>query len=97
MHCKKHLRITEAVAAVPPVVYNSKWAETEIVVRVLEKPYPWYSVDPRGTSTNWGWFVLIIPVYSGQGGWELSYSFYDRNALKRHTHTKLRRNDSPGY
>ena len=27
----------------PPLVYNSTWAETEIVVSVLEIPYPWYS------------------------------------------------------
>ena len=66
-----------------PVVYNSKWAEMGVVASVLEKPYPWYSVDPRGTATEWGWLVLIIPVYSGQGGWELSYSVYDRNALKK--------------
>ena len=59
-----------------PVVYNSTWVETEVVVRVLEKPYPRY----RGGGH---WLVLLIPVYSGQGGWELSYSFYDRNALRK--------------
>ena len=64
-----------------PVVYNSKWAETEVVVRVLEKPYPWYSVPLEVISVYWS--LGLIPVYSGQGGWELSYSVYDRNALTK--------------
>jgi hypothetical protein len=29
------------------------------------------------------WLALIIPVYNGEGGWQLSYSFYDRNAVKK--------------
>jgi hypothetical protein len=59
-----------------PVVYSSKWAETEVVVRVLEKPYPRY----RGGGH---WLLLLIPVYSGQSGWELSYGVYDRNEFKK--------------
>ena len=60
-----------------PVVYNSKWAETKVVVRILVKPI---------TSSYGGnvphWLVILIPVLR-QGGWELSYSVYDRNALKK--------------
>lgn len=55
------------------------------MVSVLEKPYPWYLVallEPSGI--YFLYFIgIIIPVYSGQGGWELSYSVYDRNALKK--------------
>jgi hypothetical protein len=46
------------------------------VVRVLEKPYPRY----RGGGH---WLLLLIPVYSGQSGWELSYGVYDRNEFKK--------------
>ena len=64
-----------------PVVYNSKWAETEVWVSAQKKPSSWVS--------DWGIGELdlrsgfIIPLYSGQGGWVLSYSVYDRNALKK--------------
>ncbi len=27
--------------------------------------------------------LTLIPIYSGQGGWALSYSVYDQNALKK--------------
>jgi hypothetical protein len=30
----------------------------------------------------YNWPALLIPVYQ-QSGWELSYSFYDQNALKK--------------
>lgn len=60
-----------------PVVYNSMWGETKVVVRVLVKPYaPSYG----GTAVHW--LAILIPVVR-QGGWELSYSYYDRNALKK--------------
>jgi hypothetical protein len=64
----------------PPVVFSSKWAQAEVVVSVREKPYPWYSHALYAISSG---FFMLIPVYSGQGGWKLSYSFYDRNELKK--------------
>lgn len=64
----------------PPSADNSQWQETEVVVRVLEKPYPWYRGPLEVIS---GASIGLIPVYSGQGGWELSYSLYERNALKK--------------
>jgi hypothetical protein len=64
-----------------PVVYNSKWAEKKVVVRVLVKPYTAYGGGMVGT-VPYNWPALLIPVYK-QGGWDLSYSFYDPNALKK--------------
>ena len=64
-----------------PVDYTSKGAETEVVVSVLGKTsyagYEYY--------LGWGFIVSggFIPIYSGQGGVELFYSVYDRNALKK--------------
>jgi len=69
-----------------PVIYNPKWAETEVVVRVLEKPYPWYSVPLEAISVG---FIGLIPIYSGQGGWEMSYSLYERNELKKTYNYKI--------
>jgi hypothetical protein len=64
-----------------PVVYNSKWAEKKVVVRVLVKPYATYGGGMVGMAP-YNWPALLIPVYK-QSGWDLSYSFYDRNALKK--------------
>ena len=65
-----------------PVDDTSKGAETEVVVSVLKKPRSesewmahWRETAPQ--------FLYIFPFYSGQTGWELSYSVYDRNALKK--------------
>lgn len=65
-----------------PVVYNSKWAETEVWVSAQKKqPSSWVSDLGLGqASLRTGFF---FPLYSGQGGWELFYSVYDRNALKK--------------
>jgi hypothetical protein len=61
-----------------PVDYSSKWAETEVVVSALEKRYPGMS---GGEASLTG--LYLFPIYSGQDGWALSYSVYDRNALKK--------------
>lgn len=66
-----------------PSAYNSQWQEMEVVVIVLEKPYPWYNGPWGPLEVISGHFIGLIPVYSGQGGWELSYSLYERNALKK--------------
>jgi hypothetical protein len=68
-----------------PIAHNSKWAETEVVVRVIEKPNPRRYGEGQGgiVSNIWIWLTLIIPDYNGQGGWQLSYSFYDRNTVKK--------------
>lgn len=63
-----------------PVVEGAQPAEAEVVVDVLEKPHPWYSLVLEVTSRE---LFGIIPVYSGQGGWELSYSLYDRHELQK--------------
>jgi len=67
-----------------PVAYNSKWAEKKkVVVRILVKPYVTYGGAMVGVApTAYNWLAVLIPVYE-QGGWELSYSVYDRNALKK--------------
>ena len=63
-----------------PVVYNSKWAETEVWVSAQKKPPSWW-VEFLGEGSLRSGF--LFPLYSGQGGWALSYSVYDRNALKK--------------
>jgi hypothetical protein len=66
-----------------PVVYNSKWAQKKIVVRVLVKPYVRYGGAMVGMApTAYNWFAVLIPVYE-EGGWELSYSVYDRSVLQK--------------
>jgi hypothetical protein len=52
------------------------------VVGVLEKPYPWHWY---GEYIGWisSHFAFIIPFYINEGGWEFSYSVYDRNTLKK--------------
>ena len=64
------------------VVYPSKWPGTEVVVGVLEKPYPWhwYGEYIGRISSH---FAFIIPFYINEGGWEFSYSVYDRHGLKK--------------
>src|SRR6185503_14494902 len=66
----------------PTVVYPSEWPGTEVVVGVLEKPYPWHWY---GEYIGWisSHFAFIIPFYINEGGWEFSYSVYDRNTLKK--------------
>jgi uncharacterized protein YceK len=69
-------------SSISPVDYNSKGAETEVVVSVLNKiSHPiWYEI-----STGLVFIVSggLVPVYRWQDGWELSYSVYDRNVLKK--------------
>ena len=68
-----------------PVDDNSKGTETEVVVSALEKrTSSWVS----GMSDVYLLSGFIFPLYdsgtlSGHGGWELSYSVYDRNVLKK--------------
>jgi hypothetical protein len=59
-----------------PVDDTSKRAETEVVVSVLEKPLGHVGYEALTTG-------FVFPFYSGQDGWALSYSVYDRNALKK--------------
>lgn len=79
-----------------PVDYNSKGAETEVVVSVLgKKSYPWYEKFP-----GWGFLVSsgLFPFYSGQSGVELIYSFYDRkDALKKTYQYKITSKEFAGY
>jgi hypothetical protein len=63
-----------------PVDYDSKWAETEVVVSALEKSCSWYHGLIGLSFLVSGGF---IPYYCGQGGWAVSYSVFDRNALKK--------------
>ena len=60
------------------VVYESKLAETAVVVSVLKKPRLWPSETLEMFSES---LYLLIPIYSGHGGFELSYSFYGRYQL----------------
>jgi hypothetical protein len=53
---------------------------TEVAVNVLEKYHPWYSQVMEVTSRE---LFGLIPVYSGQGGWELSYSLDDRGMFQK--------------
>src|SRR5262245_36433981 len=65
-----------------PVVDNSKGAETEVVVSVLNKiSHPsWYEISLQSLFlVSFG----IIPFYRGKDGWELSYSVYDRSVLQK--------------
>jgi hypothetical protein len=64
-----------------PVDDTSKGAETEVVVSVVGKK----SDDEYGPYMVLGFLASggFLPIYSGQGGAELFYSVYDRNALKK--------------
>ena len=62
-----------------PVDDNSKGAETEVWVSAQIKPISFWARF-FGEPLRSG---FVIPCYSGQGGWVLSYSVYDRNALKK--------------
>ncbi len=74
------LKIYGGCSSSSPVDFNSKEAETEVVVSVLEKPIPWYTGVLGKASLR---SLCIIPIYSGHWGWTLSYSVYDHNALKK--------------
>jgi hypothetical protein len=65
-----------------PVDYNSKGAETEVVVSVLNKiSHPiWYEISTGLVFIGSG---FIFPVYRWQDGWKLSYSVYDRSVLQK--------------
>ncbi len=66
-----------------PVNYNSKGAETEVVVSVLNKISHriwWYEIP-------WALVFIgsggLVPIYRGQDGWALSYSVYDQSVLQK--------------
>ncbi len=63
-------------------VYTSMRPETEVVVSVQEKPYPW-----RWYGEYLGWIssklYLVVPFYINEGGWEFSYSVNHQNVLKK--------------
>ena len=65
-----------------PVVDNSKGAETEVVVSVLNKlsHSTWYKMTMVLVFIGSGG---LFPTYSWQDGWALSYSVYDQNALNK--------------
>jgi hypothetical protein len=66
-----------------PVDDNSKGAQTEVVVSVLNKIISrplWYEISLGLVFIGSGG---LVPIYSGQGGWELSYSVYDRDVLQK--------------
>ena len=65
-----------------PVNDNSKGAEPEVVVSVLNKiSHPiWYEIPMALVFFGSGG---LIPVYRWQDGWELSYSVYDRSVLQK--------------
>lgn len=66
----------------PAPVYTSKWPGTEVVVSVLEKPYPWHWYgEYLGRISSITYF--IIPFYINEGGWEFSYSVFDQDMLKK--------------
>lgn len=78
LHCKKHLKITEAVAAVRLL----------IIILSGQRQKSWSALSKndilgcRGGEASLAGLYLF-PIYSGQDGWALSYSVYDRNALKK--------------
>ncbi len=58
------------------------WPRTEVVVKVLEKPYPWHWYgELLGRLSSNTYFV--IPFYINEGGWEFSYSVHHRNMLTK--------------
>jgi hypothetical protein len=69
-------------SSISPVDYNSKGAETEVVVSVLDKPsHPiWYEMSTLLVFIGSGG---LFPVYRWRDGWELSYSVYDRSVLQK--------------
>lgn len=63
-------------------VHTFTWPRTEIVVSVLEKPYPWrwYGELLGRLSAN---TYFVIPFYINEGGWELSYGVHQGGLLAK--------------
>lgn len=63
-------------------VHTFAWPRTEVMVRVLEKPYPWHWYgELLGRLSSNTYFV--IPFYINEGGWEFSYSVHHRDRLTK--------------
>ena len=63
-------------------VHAFLWPRTDVVVSVLEKPYPWrwYGELLGRLSSN---TYFVIPFYIDEGGWELSYRVTHRDMLPK--------------
>ena len=63
-------------------VHAFQWPRTEVVVSVLEKPYPWhwYGELLGRLSSN---LYFIFPFYINEGGWEFSYHVTHRDRLPK--------------
>ena len=65
-HCKKHLKITQAVAAAPLVITNLSGQRRTVMVRVLEKPNLNSWRGPGGIVSDISiWVALIFPFIWG--------------------------------
>jgi hypothetical protein len=63
-------------------VHAFLWPRTEVVVSVLEKPYPWHWYgELLGRLSSATYFV--IPFYINEGGWEFSYRVTHRDMLPK--------------
>ncbi|MFY4730765.1 hypothetical protein [Nitrospira sp. BLG_2] len=61
------------------------WPRTEVVVKVLEKPYPWHWYgELLGRLSSSTYFV--IPFYIDEGAWEFSYSVHQNMLTKTYTY-----------
>ena len=70
----------QAVAAILSMRFL--WPRTEVVVSVLEKPYPWHWYgELLGRLSSATYFV--IPFYINEGGWEFSYRVTHRDMLPK--------------
>jgi hypothetical protein len=62
------------------LVYQSAAAETAVMVSVVKKPRVWPGEPEEMLSES---LYYLIPIYSGDSGFTLTYSFYARNALRK--------------
>ena len=63
------------------------WPRTEVVVSVLEKPYPWHwygELLGRLSSNTY----FIIPFYIHEGGWEFTYHVTHRDKTPEELHIR---------
>ncbi len=64
------------------IAYASLWPRTEVMVSVLEKPYPWHWYgELLGRLSSETYF--IIPFYIHEGGWEFTYRIMHRDKLPK--------------
>lgn len=62
--------------------YASLWPRTEVMVSVLEKPYPWHWYgELLGRLSSETYF--IIPFYINEGGWEFTYHVMHRDKIPK--------------